>query len=229
MRLDTLLLKLFQVEPRVPVRLLLDNSRSMGAGNGKKFEYAKRLAAAICYVGMVRLDMIRVLPFSGGLQQGIACGGGRTRFAPLSDFLANLNCDGKSDFRALARQFADQHPQRGLVIIVSDFLDDLGCDESLRNLALHGNELSLIHVWADEDRTPRLRGQIDFRDAETDAQIRLNVDEAICQRYTEAFDRFAFQIRTLAAKHQGKYAGIPTSTPIEDAVFGPLLQSRAVS
>src|SRR4029077_11846295 len=60
MRLDKMFLKLFQVEPRVPVRMLLDTSESMT----EKFDYARKLAGALCYVGLVRLDTIEVLPFS---------------------------------------------------------------------------------------------------------------------------------------------------------------------
>src|SRR6476659_5250991 len=51
LRLDKLFLKMFQVEPRVPVRLLIDLSDSMLAHDGQKLDYARRLAAALCYVG----------------------------------------------------------------------------------------------------------------------------------------------------------------------------------
>src|SRR5690349_2214695 len=54
MRFEKLFLKMFQVEPRVPVRLLLDSSASMTAGAGSgdftKFDYARKLAAALVYV-----------------------------------------------------------------------------------------------------------------------------------------------------------------------------------
>src|ERR1700683_147470 len=55
LRLEKLFLKMFQVEPRVPVRMLVDISQSMSAPNGQKFEYARKLAASLCYVGLVRL------------------------------------------------------------------------------------------------------------------------------------------------------------------------------
>src|SRR5947209_20552138 len=58
LRLEKLFLKMFQVEPRVPVRLLLDLSGSMKAHGGAKFDYARKLAGAVCLVGLVRLDTI---------------------------------------------------------------------------------------------------------------------------------------------------------------------------
>src|ERR1700724_4717667 len=51
LRLEKMFLKMFQVEPRVPVRLMLDVSKSMDTGTPHKFDYAPKLAAALCYVG----------------------------------------------------------------------------------------------------------------------------------------------------------------------------------
>src|SRR6476646_11871093 len=50
LRLEKMFLKMFQIEPRVPVRMLLDTSESMTSGGTKgalsKFDYARMLAAA---------------------------------------------------------------------------------------------------------------------------------------------------------------------------------------
>src|ERR1700751_2821684 len=72
LRLDKLFLKMFQIEPRVPVHMLLDTSASMVSGtisgvassNGFKFDLARRIAASLCYIGLVRLDTIQLQPFS---------------------------------------------------------------------------------------------------------------------------------------------------------------------
>src|SRR5947199_1499362 len=67
LRLEKLFLKMFQVEPRVPVRLLLDISSSMQTGAISKFDYGRKLAASLCYVGLVRLDTICIQPFGSKL------------------------------------------------------------------------------------------------------------------------------------------------------------------
>src|SRR5215475_4911719 len=66
LRLEKLFLKMFQLEPRIPVRVLLDTSKSMltGAAGKTKFDYARKLAGAMCYVGLVRLDSICLQPFA---------------------------------------------------------------------------------------------------------------------------------------------------------------------
>src|ERR1700691_185826 len=82
LRLEKLFLKMFQLEPRIPVRLLLDISQSMTTGASPKFDYARKLAAALCYVGLVRLDAICLQPFGERLGDAFLCGGGRHRFIP---------------------------------------------------------------------------------------------------------------------------------------------------
>src|ERR1035441_2959001 len=103
LRLEKLFLKMFQVEPRVPVRLLLDLRGSIGEHGGQKFDYARRLAAALCYVGLVRLDSIGIHGFSNRLAQRIFSTGGRHRFAGVMNSLASLEAGGPTDYQAVVR------------------------------------------------------------------------------------------------------------------------------
>src|ERR1041384_5936077 len=69
LRLEKLFMKMFQVEPRVPVRML---------------------AGAVCYVGLVRLDTIEVHPFAERLAPRFLASGGRHRFGGVLDNLGML-------------------------------------------------------------------------------------------------------------------------------------------
>jgi uncharacterized protein (DUF58 family) len=233
MRLDKMFLKMFQIEPRVPVRMLLDTSRSMAAGAeseyGTKFDYALRLAAALCYVGLGRLDTIEVLPFDADLHEGKVCGGGRHRFTPLSRFLESLKPSGASNFLGVVRTFLNEYPQRGLVIVISDFFDEAGCEKALQYLADYGNELMLIQIWAEEDRTPPWSGEYDFVDAETSARLHIHVDGEARRHFTDAFDLFSTSIKTVAFRNDGKYASLATSLPLEEAIFGSLARMQGIA
>jgi uncharacterized protein (DUF58 family) len=229
MRLDKMFLKMFQIEPRVPVRLLLDTSASMAAGSGEKFLFAKRLAAALCYVGLVRLDTIQVLPFASHLREGKSSGGGRHRYRIAAEFLEALQPTGVTDFFTVVREFLNEYPQRGLVIVVSDFLDESGCEKALQFLADYGNELMLIQLFSDEDHTPPWTGEVDFEDAESGGHLRIQVDEEARRRYTEAFDAFSAGIKEVAIRNDGKYAGLPSSMPLEDAIFDTMVRARSIA
>jgi uncharacterized protein (DUF58 family) len=228
MRLDKMFLKMFQVEPRVPVRMLLDTSASM-ASMGDKFTYARRLAASLCYVGLVRLDTIQILPFASRLHEGKKAGGGRHRYRPVAQFLEALEPSGVTDFLTVVREFLNDFPQRGLVVVLSDFLDYPGCERALQYLADYGNELMLVHLWAEEDRDPPWTGEVDFVNAESGERLRMHVDDESRRKYTEAFDLFSAGIRQVALRNDGKYSGLPTSVPLEDAIFGTMIRTRSIA
>ena len=66
----------------------------------------------------------------------------------------------------------------------------------------------LCRLWGSEDREPSLEGEIELVDAESGAQIKLMVDKDACRSYTEAFDAHTAEIRKLALRNGGRYAGL---------------------
>jgi len=232
LRLEKLFLKMFQLEPRIPVRVLIDSSRSMHTGGEgaslTKFDYARKLVAALCYVALVRLDSICLQPFSDKLGDSFRLGGGRHRFQPVINFLSDLKPQGSTNFMQLARDFIARYPQRGLLLIVSDFLDDTDCDKPLQYLADFGHELILVQLWADADRTPPWDGELDLEDAETGARVQLALNDKARAAYTAAFEEYSQKLRDVALRNGGRYVGLPTSIPVEDAIFGQLVRSGAL-
>jgi hypothetical protein len=85
------------------------------------------------------------------------------------DRLAALASEGATDYHGGDPRIHRLYSQRGLVVIISDFLDDRGCERALQYLADFGHELMLLQIWADEDRTPPWTGELELRDAETGA------------------------------------------------------------
>jgi len=240
LRLEKMFLKMFQLEPRIPVRVLVDISKSMLTGGGidpsnpsrsalSKFDYGRKLAAALCYVSLVRLDSIYLQPFAEKLGDPLRLGGGRQRFQPVANYLQALKPGGATHFIDVTRDFIARYPQRGLVIVISDFLDDVSCEKPLQYLADFGHEMILIHLWADEDRQPPWDGELDLEDAETGTRVQLAFDDSARAGYTAAFDDYALQLRNVALRNGGRYVGLPTSIPIEEAIFGPIVRAGAIA
>jgi uncharacterized protein (DUF58 family) len=226
MRFEKLFLKMFQVEPRVPVRLLLDVSASMQCGSpdgaATKFDYARRLAAALVYIGLVRLDSILLQPFSTGLHEPFLSSGGRHRFQPAETFLRELKVQGKTDYLETARQYLSEYPQRGLTVIISDFLGEQDCFRPLQYLADFGHELLLIQLWGEEDREPWGDGEIELVEAESGSRRRITLNSEARDAYIVSFDEHAERIKKLAMRNGGRYTGLSTVTPLPEALFGSL-------
>ena len=226
LRLEKLFLKMFQLEPRIPVRLLFDVSKSMETGDPSKFEYARKLTAALCYVGLVRLDSIVLQPFSGKLHDAFQASGGRHKYQPAATFLSGIKPGGRTNFLEVAKQFISEYPQRGLVCVISDFLDDADCEKPLQYLADFGHEMILVQLWADEDREPPWNGELELEDAETGGKIELAFDADARAQYIAAFDGHSAQLQRIALRNNGRYVGLPTSVSIEQAIFTSLVRSE---
>jgi uncharacterized protein (DUF58 family) len=228
LRLEKLFLKMFQVEPRIPVRLLFDASDSMSTGTPPKFDYVRKLAAALSYVGLVRLDTICLQPFRDRLDESFLCGGGRHRFMPAVSFLGQLKAGGPTSYLQVAREFAGSYPQRGLVVIISDFLDDSDVIKPLQYLTEFGHELLLVHIWAPEDREPPWEGDLELIDAETGRTLELPFDDEARVAYTSAFDSHVRDLQMFAGRTGSRYVGVSTDTELETAIFGPLVRAGAI-
>jgi hypothetical protein len=116
-----------------------------------------------------------------------------------------------------------------LTLVISDFLDDRDCEKPLQYLADFGHELILLQIWADEDREPPWEGELEIEDAESGQKVELAFDSYARGQYTAAFDAHAELVRKVAERNSGRYLGVPTSVPIEQAIFGPLVKSGAVA
>jgi hypothetical protein len=144
------------------------------------------------------------------------------------NFLQDLKPGGRTNYFQVARDFISKYPQRGLLIVVSDFLDDSGCEKPLQYLADFGHELMLLHVWCEEDRLPPWDGQLELVDAETGSMLEIGFDDDSRLNYTQAFDEYAKAIQRIGLRNSGRYVGLSTGTPIEEAIFGPMARSGGV-
>src|SRR5919112_1455371 len=96
-RLNRLLLRLFDEERDLPIYLMLDVSRSMA--EPAKFDMARRLAAALCYIGLAHLDKLTILPFGRGLRQETSGGRGKGRIFRVFEQLERMEAVGPTDLR----------------------------------------------------------------------------------------------------------------------------------
>ena len=234
LRLERLFLKMFRTEPRNPVRLFIDTSESMACGAAPegpgepKFSFACRLAAALCYVGLVRLESIVIQPFAGRLGETFRAGGGRHRFAPASHFLSSLSTGGISNFEAAVREFLTRSPSRGLSIVLSDFLDEGEGPRGLQHLADFGQELLLVQLSGPEDDDPPWEGELDMVDAESGETVRLTVDERLIADYSRAYREHCRAIEYTALRNSGRYIHLTTDANLGDTLYGALAGAGSV-
>src|SRR6266850_3364456 len=76
-RLERLFIRLFMEEEDLHFYVLIDNSLSMDFGTPTKLHYAKQIAAALGFIGLVNLDRVMIEAFNDRLTQTLPAVRGR--------------------------------------------------------------------------------------------------------------------------------------------------------
>ena len=231
LRLGKLFLKIFETERHVPVRILLDCSASMDCEDGgeSKFLYAQRLTATFAYLALLRLDTTAVAPFAGQLNKPIVVSGGRESFWPVLRFLGELACEGGTDLYRSVKEFLGNFPSRGVVVVISDFLDEEGCKRSVEMLRSAGHDFVLVQVHSAEEQRPSARGELLVEEAETGARRIIECSAQGADLYERAFLEFSSRLERMTIRNGGRYARALTSIPYQDFVLWTLRSGQVLA
>src|SRR3954452_13184877 len=189
-RLDKLFLRLFMEEEDLHFYLLIDNSLSMGFGSPTKLHYAKQVAAALGFIGLVNLDRVIVEAFNDRLTQSLPAARGKRSLWRLLDFLDKLEPAGPSDVTRALRSFSIKCSGKGIVVILSDFMDKGGYEEALRYLVARQLDIYVIQILSQEEIEPEIVGDLRLVDVEDDDVAEITVTGPLLRRYKQNLAAF---------------------------------------
>ncbi|MFQ5789373.1 MAG: DUF58 domain-containing protein, partial [Acidobacteriota bacterium] len=130
LRLDKLILRIFEEEADLPIYIFIDSSRSMGFGEPSKFDYARKVAAALCYIGLLNHDRVSLIAYSDGIADEISSRRGRNQVWRAFGFLDRMAVQGRTSLQKAFKSFFGAKRRRGLVVVISDFLDPGGVEDA---------------------------------------------------------------------------------------------------
>ena len=234
-RLDRLVLKVFTAEEEMNIYLLIDTSASMASpdatveGEPVKIGYAKKVAAALGYIGLRNLDRVGGAAFSSSLQAPLKLGRGRTQILRLFGFLNGLSCGGPTDLRAAIHRFTTLFPHPGLAVIVSDLFDPGGWRSAVEELARKKYQVLIIHVLDEDELQPGFLGDVALVDAEGSRERRLFVDAELARRFQEELARYFRDIEAACTSLRVDYLRTTTKVPFDEFVLKSLRQAASVT
>src|SRR5262245_35255140 len=133
-RLDKLFLRLFLEEEDLHVYLLVDNTRSMDYGTPTKLRYAKQVAAALAFVGLVNLDRVSIDTVGGATPARSPLYRGRPSLWRMMKFLDGIEPVDSGDWGRSLKTFTMRATGQGVAVVLSDFMDKGGFEDGLRYL-----------------------------------------------------------------------------------------------
>lgn len=224
-RLEKLFVKLFLEEEDLHVHILLDTSASMDFGDPNKLWYAKRVAAAIAYVGLIQQDRVQVHAFARGVRETSGALRGRRNAPRLFDFLQPLSASGGTSLADTCRLLLGTRTfGKGVCILLSDLLDPDGYEDALKRLLAHDMDLYVVHLLSPEEIEPTLAGDLRLLDAEDGTYQEVTVSAPLLKQYRATVQAFRDGIQTYCTKRGAHYAYSPTDTDFDHLVMTYLRQ-----
>ncbi len=221
-RLDRLFLKLFLAEEDLNVSVLFDVSGSMEFGAPPKSLYVKRVAAAMAYIGLCNYDRVNLWAYNDrivDMRQGLR---GRRMMAQIVRFLEGLPVEGGSHFTAAARQFAMRQSQKGVVLILSDFMDKGGFEGGLRYLLGRSMDVYVLQILSRDEVEPPLAGDLKLVDAEDGESAEVTISKPLLDRYKANLAAWCDSIRGFCMARGASYHLAITDQPFEALVLNYL-------
>ncbi|MHC4778590.1 MAG: DUF58 domain-containing protein [Planctomycetota bacterium] len=218
-RLEKLFLKLYMEEEDLDLHILLDTSSSMEFGKHSKFLFARKIAAALAYVGLCGQNRVTIHPFSAAGGSSLGPIRGKRNIFRIFEHLEGLEVAGRTHLAAASRTWAVVAPRRGVAVLVSDFLDPgegdlLGFEAALPYLAGRSLDVHAIHILSPEEVDPPFKGDVRLIDSETDLYTEISMGEPILKKYIRNLRGFLERIKSSCLKR-----GIPYLFTKSDASF----------
>ncbi|MFC1526764.1 DUF58 domain-containing protein [Candidatus Latescibacterota bacterium] len=229
-----LYVKRYEEETNVKVYLLLDVSGSMAfqaGGPMTKYRYACCLAAALSQLMLRQRDAVGLTLFGDRIRAMVPP---RSVHSHLHVLLRQMVQAEPGDDTRMSPAFhdvAERLSRRGLVIVLSDLLDDpdqvLG---GLRHFRHRGHEVIVFHVLDPRER------DLDFRRSDTRFVDLESPDESLTTQpwhmqtaYREMMHQLQQTYSRRCAEARIDYALVDTSTPFDVALSRYLVRRQRIS
>jgi len=224
-RSDKLYIKRFLQETNVPVHILLDASNSMtfsGESDYSKLSYGCFLSAALAFLMLGQGDSVGLTIFNDKIRTKIPPRSRRTHLHALLQALQQTKGSGQTDLGSVLHTFAETTSRRGIVILISDLLDDKEeIQRALAHLKFLQHDILLFHTLDHMELALSYDGLVQFEDMESDRRVQV-YPKAIKEAYQEKVAAYLESIEKETGRSQIDYCRLDTSKPLDRAFFAYL-------
>lgn len=228
---DRLYVKRYEEETNLKAYLLLDVSGSMafqGSGAISKFRYCCCLTAALAYLMLRQRDAVGLMLFRDQALSYVQPRSVQSHLHVLLTQLAQVEPKANTRMSPVLHNLAERLSRRGLVVVISDFLDNP--DEvlsSLRHFRHRGHEVIALHVLDPRERDLDFRrGDTHFVDLENPEEQLQTQPWHMQSEYQSLMGDLLATYRLGCAEAEVDYTLIDTSTPFDVALSRYLVRRK---
>jgi uncharacterized protein (DUF58 family) len=218
-RFGKLLVRLYEEEEDLGITFIVDCSLSMAFGEGRKFDQARRLCAALAYVGLANLDRVAIAAVGDSVISRLPESRGRGGIFKVFRFLRELAPGGATDLGSALDTVVREHERRGLAVLISDLYDPAGFERGINVLRYNKFEPYVLHVTEAADARPRLRGDVQVYDCETGDEREVTVTDALLAKMEHAYRDYLAEVEQFCAKNRVPYFRADAEAPFDELVL----------
>jgi uncharacterized protein (DUF58 family) len=223
-RSDRHVVKKFEEETNLECHLLIDMSGSMAYGSAEltKFEYASCLAASIAYLMNRQRDAVGLMAFDERIVEMLPSSARPGHLRAVLVTLDRLRPGRATDVSKPLHQLAESLNKRGLVVLISDLLDDPeSVIRGLKHFHYRGSDVIVFHVLDPHEVEFPFERATRFEDLESKEEV-VAVPRLVREHYLQAVrDLLGRYKRDLGAAGID-YHLLKTTDPLELALMSYL-------
>jgi uncharacterized protein (DUF58 family) len=227
-RTDKYYVKLYEDETNLRAYILLDCSNSMAFKSGSldKLGYGCYLAAALSYLLLRQNDAVGIFLFDHGIREYIPPRAHPTQFRRILDMLEDVKPRGDTDVGLMLHDVAERIRRRGLVIVISDLLDNEDkIANGLQHFRHNHHEVIAFHTLDDAELTFPYDRLTRFKDMEGAGRVVAN-PKSLRSRYLARMNAFTERMKAECFERKISYHLTNTKEPYA-ACLAEYLDKRA--
>ena len=191
-----------------------------------KLDYASFLTAALSYLMLDQSDSASLILFAQTVIKRIPPRSKRTHLNTILAALQYNRPEGQTNLAGVLHTIAETSKRRGIVIVISDLLDDEGdIFKGLAHLKFLRHDVIVFHTMDHQELNLDYEGLIQFEDLESRAKIR-----AFPQSFRESYRRrvaeFLDEIERTTGTGGIDYCLLDTSEPLNRALVAYLAKRK---
>ena len=215
-------IKQYEEETNLKAYIILDSSRSMSfksEGEMNKLEYSKTLAASLAYLLIKQRDAAGFINYSNKVEHILFPKATKNYLTEIIKLMNSVKPSETTNTAFALAELAEKIKKRSLVIIISDFFDELERTiKALKNFSYLKNEVIVFHILDPMEINFGFQNDSVFVDLETNEKISTQPYQ-LRKAYQEAMKEFTDKIKYECLKSNFDYNLIQTSEAFDKALF----------
>lgn len=215
-------IKQFEEETNLISNVMMDVSKSMNytsGGNITKLEYASILSASLIYLMLKQQDAVGLALYSDKIESQLAPKSSRAYLGELLRSLNQVKPSNKTETAGCLNSLAEKIKRRGLVIIISDFFDDVhSVLTALKHFRYKKNEVIVFQILDPLERSFAFGNDAVFKDLESGEEMTTQPHQ-IQKAYQQAMAEYIENIKEECVNSGMEYNLLDTSVPFDKALF----------